>query len=53
MIAMVILAVPLLGLVGLQVVTVRGNSLATQITETTTLAQDRGLWQWNLRIFPM
>jgi Tfp pilus assembly protein PilV len=41
MIAMVILAVALLGLAGLQVVSVRGNSLATQITEASTLAQDR------------
>jgi Tfp pilus assembly protein PilV len=41
MIAMVILAVALLSLAGLQMVTARGNSLATQITEATTLAQDR------------
>ncbi len=40
-IAMVILAIALLGLAGLQVVAVQGNSLASQITEATTLAQDR------------
>lgn len=40
-IAMVILAIALLGLAGLQVVAVRGNSLATQITEATTFAQDQ------------
>ncbi len=40
-IAMVILAIALLGLAGLQVVALRGNSLASQITEATTLAQDQ------------
>ncbi len=41
MIAIVILAIALLGLAGLQITSVRGNSTATQITEATTLAQDR------------
>jgi Tfp pilus assembly protein PilV len=41
MIAMVILAIALLGLAGLQIVSVRGNSLASQITEATTIAQDQ------------
>lgn len=41
MIAMVILAFALLGLAGLQVASVQGNSLATQMTEATTLAQDQ------------
>ena len=41
MIAMVILAVSLLGLAGLQMVSLNSNSLASQITEATTLAQDR------------
>ncbi|NIQ40079.1 MAG: prepilin-type N-terminal cleavage/methylation domain-containing protein [Proteobacteria bacterium] len=40
-IAMLILAIALLGLAGLQVVALRGNSLASQITEATTLAQDQ------------
>lgn len=41
MIAMVILAIALLGLAGLQLVSVNSNSLASQITEATTLAQDQ------------
>ena len=41
MIAIVILAVALLGLAGLQVVSLRGNSLASEITEATTIAQDQ------------
>jgi len=41
MIAMVILAVALLGLAGLQVVSVQGTSRASHITEATTFAQDR------------
>jgi type IV pilus assembly protein PilV len=41
MIAMVILGVALLGLAGLQVVSLRGNSLASGITEATTIAQDQ------------
>jgi Tfp pilus assembly protein PilV len=41
MIAMVILAVALLGLAGLQVISVHSNSLASQITEATTLGQDQ------------
>lgn len=41
MVAIVILAIALLGLAGLQVISVGGNSLATQITEATTLAQDQ------------
>lgn len=41
MIAMVILAFALLGLAGLQVVSVQGNSLASQITEATMLAQSQ------------
>jgi len=41
MIAMIILAIALLGLAGLQLVSVNSNSLASQITEATTLAQDQ------------
>jgi prepilin-type N-terminal cleavage/methylation domain-containing protein len=41
MIAMVILAFALLGLAGLQVVSVQGTSRASHITEATTLAQDQ------------
>jgi prepilin-type N-terminal cleavage/methylation domain-containing protein len=41
MIATVILAFSLLGLAGLQVVSVQGNSFAKQITEATTVAQDQ------------
>jgi Tfp pilus assembly protein PilV len=41
MIAMVILAVALLGLAGLQVVSVQGNSRASHITEATNLAQNQ------------
>lgn len=41
MIAMIILAIALLGLAGLQITSFRGNSLASQITEATTLAQDQ------------
>jgi Tfp pilus assembly protein PilV len=41
MIAMVILSVALLGLAGLQVVSVQGNSRASQITEATTFAQNQ------------
>jgi len=40
-IAMLILAIALLGLAGLQVVAVQGNSLASQMTEATMLAQDQ------------
>ena len=40
MIALVILAIALLGLAGLQVVSVRGTTRACQITEATTVAQD-------------
>jgi prepilin-type N-terminal cleavage/methylation domain-containing protein len=40
-IAMLILAVGLLGLTALQAVTVRGNSFATQVTEASTIAQDQ------------
>ncbi|MBW2123465.1 MAG: prepilin-type N-terminal cleavage/methylation domain-containing protein [Deltaproteobacteria bacterium] len=40
-VAMVILAIALLGLAGLQVVSVQGNNLASQITDATTLAQDQ------------
>jgi type IV pilus assembly protein PilV len=41
MIAMVILAVALLGLAGLQVVSVQGNTRASNITEATNVAQNR------------
>ncbi len=41
LIAMVILAIGLLGLAALHVTAVNGNSLATQITEATTFAQDQ------------
>jgi type IV pilus assembly protein PilV len=41
MIAMVILAFALLGLAGLQVVSVQGSSRASQITEATTFAQNQ------------
>jgi prepilin-type N-terminal cleavage/methylation domain-containing protein len=41
LIAIVILAFALLGLAGLHVVSVQGNSRATQITEATTLAQNQ------------
>ncbi|NIQ39100.1 MAG: prepilin-type N-terminal cleavage/methylation domain-containing protein [Proteobacteria bacterium] len=40
-VAMVILAVALLGLAGLQIISLQGNSLASQLTEATTLAQDQ------------
>lgn len=41
MIAMVILAVALLGLAGLQVVSVQGNTRASNITEATNVAQNQ------------
>jgi type IV pilus assembly protein PilV len=41
MIAMVVLAVALLGLAGLQVVSVQGNTRASNITEATNVAQNR------------
>jgi len=41
MIAMVILAVALLGLAGLQVMSVQGNTRASNITEATNVAQNR------------
>lgn len=41
MIAVVILAIALLGIGGLQMVALQSNSLASQITDATTLAQDQ------------